>query len=108
MFGWDAPTAGASAGLPLCSAHVPSPKATKNNKTISTGGRKLAKEVIGSKENNPVLGLRGLRLCMKHRDMFRTQLRALYDRHSAFAWAATVDDAPHTEAGFRQQLLLLS
>jgi len=38
----------------------------------------------------------------------RTQLRALYDRHSAFAWAATVDDAPHTEAGFRQQLLLLS
>src|SRR5207244_527490 len=41
------------------------------------GGKKLAREVIGSREDNPVLGLRGLRLCMKHRDMFRTQLRAL-------------------------------
>ena len=38
----------------------------------------------------------------------REQLRTLYARHSAFAWAATVNDAPHTEAGFRQQLLLLS
>lgn len=46
-------------------------------RTFDLGGRKLAREVIGSKENNPVLGLRGLRLCMKHRDMFRTQLRAL-------------------------------
>src|SRR5947209_10531976 len=36
-------------------------------RTFDLGGRKLAKEVIGSKENNPVLGLRGLRLCMKHR-----------------------------------------
>src|SRR5437588_261952 len=46
-------------------------------RTFDLGGRKLAKEVIGSNENNPVLGLRGLRLCMKHRDMFRTQFRAL-------------------------------
>jgi len=46
-------------------------------RTFDLGGRKLAREVIGSKENNPVLGLRGLRLCMKHRDMFKTQLRAL-------------------------------
>ncbi len=52
-------------------------------RTFDLGGRKLAREVIGSKENNPVLGLRGLRLCMKHRDMFRTQLRALL-RASAF------------------------
>jgi phosphoenolpyruvate-protein phosphotransferase (PTS system enzyme I) len=52
-------------------------------RTFDLGGRKLAKEVIGSKENNPVLGLRGLRLCMKHREMFRTQLRALL-RASAF------------------------
>src|SRR5712691_4490212 len=46
-------------------------------RTFDLGGRKLAREVIGSKEDNPVLGLRGLRLCMKHRDMFKTQLRAL-------------------------------
>lgn len=46
-------------------------------RTFDLGGKKLAREVIGSKEDNPVLGLRGLRLCMKHRDMFQTQLRAL-------------------------------
>jgi phosphotransferase system enzyme I (PtsI) len=52
-------------------------------RTFDLGGKKLAREVMGSKEDNPVLGLRGLRLCMKHRDMFRTQLRALL-RASAF------------------------
>ena len=52
-------------------------------RTFDLGGKKLAREVIGSKEDNPVLGLRGLRLCMKHRDMFHTQLRALL-RASAF------------------------
>jgi phosphotransferase system enzyme I (PtsI) len=52
-------------------------------RTFDLGGKKLAREVIGTKEDNPVLGLRGLRLCMKHRDMFTTQLRALL-RASAF------------------------
>jgi phosphotransferase system enzyme I (PtsI) len=46
-------------------------------RTFDLGGKKLAREVMGSKEDNPVLGLRALRLCMRHRDMFRTQLRAL-------------------------------
>jgi len=52
-------------------------------RTFDLGGKKLAREVIGTKEDNPVLGLRGLRLCMKHRDLFRTQLRAIL-RASAF------------------------
>ena len=52
-------------------------------RTFDLGGKKLAREVIGSKEDNPVLGLRALRLCMKHLDMFKTQLRALL-RASAF------------------------
>lgn len=52
-------------------------------RTFDLGGKKLAKEVIGSNEDNPVLGLRALRLCMRHRDMFTTQLRALF-RASAF------------------------
>lgn len=52
-------------------------------RTFDLGGKKLAQEVIGTHEDNPVLGLRGLRLCMKHRDMFRTQLRAIL-RASAF------------------------
>ncbi len=46
-------------------------------RTFDLGGKKLAREVIGSEEDNPVLGLRGLRLCMRYRGMFRTQLRAL-------------------------------
>ncbi|HLJ75568.1 MAG TPA: phosphoenolpyruvate--protein phosphotransferase, partial [Thermoanaerobaculia bacterium] len=52
-------------------------------RTFDLGGKKLAREVMGVREDNPVLGLRGLRLCMKHREMFRTQLRALL-RASAF------------------------
>jgi phosphotransferase system enzyme I (PtsI) len=46
-------------------------------RTFDLGGKKLAREVIGTKEDNPVLGLRGLRLCMKKRDMFKMQVRAL-------------------------------
>ena len=46
-------------------------------RTFDLGGKKLAREVMGVKEDNPVLGLRALRLCMKHRGMFRTQLRAI-------------------------------
>lgn len=52
-------------------------------RTFDLGGKKLAREVMGSKEDNPVLGLRALRLCMQNRGMFRTQLRALL-RASAF------------------------
>ena len=52
-------------------------------RTFDLGGKKLAREVIGTREDNPVLGLRGLRLCMKKRDMFKMQLRALL-RASAY------------------------
>ena len=52
-------------------------------RTFDLGGKKLAREVMGSNEDNPVLGLRALRLCMRHRDMFKTQLRALL-RASAY------------------------
>jgi phosphotransferase system enzyme I (PtsI) len=52
-------------------------------RTFDLGGKKLAREVMGSKEDNPVLGLRALRLCMRHREMFRTQLRAIL-RASAY------------------------
>ena len=47
-------------------------------RTFDLGGRKLAQEIIGgSHEANPVLGLRGIRLCFSHPEFFRTQLRAL-------------------------------
>jgi phosphotransferase system enzyme I (PtsI) len=47
-------------------------------RTFDLGGRKLAREIIGNgSEANPVLGLRGIRLCFFKPDFFRTQLRAL-------------------------------
>lgn len=46
-------------------------------RTFDLGGRKLAREVIGPSEANPVLGLRGIRLCFSQPEFFRTQLRAL-------------------------------
>jgi phosphotransferase system enzyme I (PtsI) len=47
-------------------------------RTFDLGGRKLAREIIGDgSEANPVLGLRGIRLCFSKPDFFRAQLRAL-------------------------------
>jgi phosphotransferase system enzyme I (PtsI) len=46
-------------------------------RTYDLGGKKLAREVIGSTEANPVLGLRGIRLCFSQPEFFKTQLRAL-------------------------------
>ncbi len=47
-------------------------------RTFDLGGRKLAREIIGKgSEANPVLGLRGIRLCFSKPDFFRAQLRAL-------------------------------
>ena len=46
-------------------------------RTFDLGGRKLAREVIGPSEANPVLGLRGIRLCFSNSEFFTTQLRAL-------------------------------
>ncbi len=47
-------------------------------RTFDLGGRKLAREIIGGgSEANPVLGLRGIRLCFSKPDFFRAQLRAL-------------------------------
>ena len=47
-------------------------------RTFDLGGRKLAKEVMETEEDNPVLGLRGIRLTLARPQIFRTQLRALY------------------------------
>lgn len=47
-------------------------------RTYDLGGRKLAREMMATEEENPVLGLRGIRLTLARRDIFRTQIRALY------------------------------
>ncbi len=46
-------------------------------RTYDLGGRKLAREVMESREENPVLGLRGIRLTLARPRIFRTQLRGL-------------------------------
>jgi phosphotransferase system enzyme I (PtsI) len=48
-------------------------------RTFDLGGRKLAREILGGidTEANPVLGLRGIRLCFSRPEFFRTQLRAI-------------------------------
>ena len=46
-------------------------------RTFDLGGKKLARELLGSPEANPVLGLRGVRLCLQKPEFFLTQLRAL-------------------------------
>ncbi|HTQ79964.1 MAG TPA: phosphoenolpyruvate--protein phosphotransferase [Thermoanaerobaculia bacterium] len=47
-------------------------------RTYDLGGRKLAREVMETYEENPVLGLRGIRLTLARPDVFKTQLRGLY------------------------------
>ncbi len=47
-------------------------------RTYDLGGRKLAREVMATQEENPVLGLRGIRLTMARPEVFRIQLRGLF------------------------------
>ena len=53
-------------------------------RTLDLGGEKYFHEVIDRAESNPVLGLRGLRLCLMRPEIFVPQLRALL-RASAHA-----------------------
>ena len=46
-------------------------------RTLDLGGEKYFHEVLDRGESNPVLGLRGVRLCLKRPDIFRPQLRGL-------------------------------
>ena len=46
-------------------------------RTYDLGGKKGARQLVGADELNPVLGLRGVRLCLARPEMFRTQLTAL-------------------------------
>ena len=47
-------------------------------RTYDLGGRKLAREMMATEEENPVLGLRGIRLTLARTEIFRSQIRALY------------------------------
>jgi phosphotransferase system enzyme I (PtsI) len=58
----------------LLAAAAPHPAVIR---TYDLGGRKLAREMMESREENPVLGLRGIRLTLARPQIFRLQLRAL-------------------------------
>jgi len=47
-------------------------------RTLDIGGDKPVPYIQQAKEENPFLGVRGIRLCMQHQEIFRTQLRAAY------------------------------
>ncbi len=46
-------------------------------RTIDVGGDKEIPSLPQEQEENPFLGLRGIRWCLKHQEIFMTQLRAL-------------------------------
>lgn len=52
-------------------------------RTLDVGADKQADYLNLKKEENPTLGMRGVRFCLSRPEVFRTQLRALY-RASAF------------------------
>ena len=52
-------------------------------RTLDLGADKQAPCLPLAEEENPALGLRGLRLCLEREDLFHTQLRAIY-RASVF------------------------
>ncbi len=47
-------------------------------RTYDLGGRKLASKLLNVHEENPVLGLRGVRLTLAQPEVFKPQIRALY------------------------------
>ncbi len=46
-------------------------------RTLDLGGDKLAQYIPYPGESNPSMGLRAIRFCLEHREIFKTQLRAL-------------------------------
>ncbi len=46
-------------------------------RTLDAGGDKIGKGFDSLEEANPVLGLRAIRFCLQHKDIFKTQLRAI-------------------------------
>ncbi len=47
-------------------------------RTLDIGGDKEVPYLLLPRENNPFLGVRGIRLCLARPDLFRTQMRAIY------------------------------
>lgn len=73
-------------------------------RTLDIGGDKAAPYLDMPAEENPFLGVRGIRLCLARPDLFRTQLRAIYraaqygDIKIMFPMVSTVEDLEAAKA----------
>ena len=67
-------------------------------RTLDIGGDKAVPYLNLPAEENPFLGVRGIRLCLQRQDLFRTQLRAIFRASQAgaikimFPMIATLED----------------
>lgn len=47
-------------------------------RTMDLGSDKVLPYLYNDKEDNPAMGCRGIRFCFKHKELFKTQLKAIY------------------------------
>ena len=76
-------------------------------RTLDIGGDKVLPYLTLDAEANPFLGLRGLRLSLKHRDLFKTQLRAILRTAAGFP-VRIMFPMVTTPAEWREAIALLS
>lgn len=76
-------------------------------RTLDIGGDKVLPYLTLEAEANPFLGLRGLRLSLKHRDLFKTQLRAILRTAAEFP-VRIMFPMVTTPAEWREAVTLLS
>lgn len=73
-------------------------------RTLDIGGDKAVPYLNLPREDNPFLGVRGIRLCLQRPDLFRTQLRAVYRAAQTgpiklmFPMIATLEDLAQAKA----------
>jgi len=83
-------------------------------RTLDVGGDKPLPYLRQAAEANPFLGERGLRLCLRRLDLFRTQLRALLacahhsNLHVMLPMVTTLDELRRARAIFEEERLKLS
>ncbi len=48
-------------------------------RTLDLGGEKYSRDVLGSDEANPFMGLRAIRFCLRRKEIFKSQLRGILE-----------------------------
>ena len=83
-------------------------------RTLDIGGDKMLNYFKFDKEENPFLGFRAIRFCLKHKDVFRVQLRALIRAsvfgklHIMFPLITTIDELLKAKKIFQKEYQILS